>query len=85
MEWTGFVRFTSTYYMIMITQRSTVALIGGHYIHHCGKVALFPISQVSGTKSSEEARLYSAFHGVDMSSHFYFRCAPFLRSRVVQY
>lgn len=27
----GFARFTSTWYLVMITQRSVVGLIGGHY------------------------------------------------------
>jgi len=32
----GFVRFLEGYYMILITKRSTVALIGGHYVYHIG-------------------------------------------------
>lgn len=27
----GFVRFTTSWYLIMITQRSVVGLLGGHY------------------------------------------------------
>lgn len=27
----GFARFTSTWYLVVITQRSVVGLIGGHY------------------------------------------------------
>lgn len=29
----GFVRFTGAYYMLLITKRSNVALIGGHYVY----------------------------------------------------
>ena len=28
----GFIRFTSTYYMVLISRRSVVGLLGGHYI-----------------------------------------------------
>lgn len=29
----GFVRFTGAYYMLLITKRSNVAMIGGHYVY----------------------------------------------------
>lgn len=32
----GFIRFTGAYYMLLITKRSIVAMIGGHYIYRVG-------------------------------------------------
>lgn len=32
----GFIRFTGAYYMLLITKRSIVATIGGHYIYQVG-------------------------------------------------
>lgn len=69
----GFVRFTSTYYMILIRSRAPVALVGGHYIYHCEETSLKPITPPSGTKNAEEARQMAAFQGVDLSKNFYFR------------
>lgn len=32
----GFIKFTGAYYMLLITKRSIVAMIGGHYIYRVG-------------------------------------------------
>ena len=29
----GFIRFTNEYYMLLITKRSQVAMLGGHYVY----------------------------------------------------
>lgn len=70
---TGFVRFTSTYYMILVTRRLPVALVGGHYIYHCEETVLRPITPPTGSRTAEEARQMAAFQGVDLSKNFYFR------------
>lgn len=73
----GFIRFTSTYYMILIKSRTPVALLGGHYIYHCEETILRPISNLAGSggggKGVEETRLVNEFKGVDLSKNFYFR------------
>ncbi|RUP50534.1 hypothetical protein BC936DRAFT_138689 [Jimgerdemannia flammicorona] len=52
----GFIRFTETYYISLITKKSVVALIGGHYIYHIDETELLPIGQPSKLeKNSEEA------------------------------
>ena len=35
----GFIRFTGPYYMILITKRSIVAMIGGHYVYQVWRTA----------------------------------------------
>src|SRR6185369_1929689 len=68
----GFVRFTEGYYMILITKRSPVALIGGHYIFHIDATMMVSIN-LSTTptskldKNSDEARYLQIFQMVDLS------------------
>ncbi|SNX83694.1 related to FIG4 - polyphosphoinositide phosphatase family member [Melanopsichium pennsylvanicum] len=77
----GFIRFTSTYYMVLISRRSVVALIGGHYIYHCDETVILPVCHQSVLASlpgrtklmeQEEARLLHLFKQVDLSKNFYF-------------
>ncbi|KAL9937823.1 hypothetical protein V8E36_003368 [Tilletia maclaganii] len=77
----GFIRFTSTYYMVLISRRSVVALLGGHYIYHCDETRVIPVSHSSVLASlpgrtkaieAEEARLLATFRQVDLSKNFYF-------------
>ncbi|KAJ1020173.1 hypothetical protein NDA16_004453 [Ustilago loliicola] len=77
----GFIRFTSTYYMVLISRRSVVALIGGHYVYHCDETVILPVCHASVLASlpgrtklmeQEEARLLHLFKQVDLSKNFYF-------------
>ncbi|EPQ30030.1 uncharacterized protein PFL1_02703 [Pseudozyma flocculosa PF-1] len=77
----GFVRFTSTYHMVLISRRSVVALIGGHYIYHCDETVTLPVCHPTvmaalpgRTKAhdQEEARLLHLFKQVDLGKNFYF-------------
>ncbi|GAA5908285.1 phosphatidylinositol-3,5-bisphosphate 5-phosphatase [Sporobolomyces salmoneus] len=68
----GFVRFTSTFYMVLIKKRAAVGLIGGHYIYHCESTVLRPITPSSSGVSAEEARRITAFQNVDLNKYFYF-------------
>lgn len=71
----GFVRFTAGWYMILVTKRSVVALVGGHYLYHCEHAELVSVcSNPKIDKPTEEQRLLSIFKQVDMSKNFYFRC-----------
>ena len=70
----GFVRFTAGWYMILITKRSPVALLGGHYVYHCEETEILTIpSGHKIEKPSEEQRLMGVFKQVDMTKNFYFR------------
>ncbi|KAI9032884.1 SacI homology domain-containing protein [Phycomyces nitens] len=69
----GFVRFTQGWYMIFITRRKQVALLGGHYIYHIDETRLVPVGlQVKIDKNSDEARYITTFQNIDLSKNFYF-------------
>lgn len=60
--------------MILISKRSVVALIGGHYVYHCESTDMIPVAfNHKIDKPTEEARLMNVFKQVDMSKNFYFR------------
>ncbi|KAG0228051.1 phosphatidylinositol-3,5-bisphosphate 5-phosphatase [Mortierella sp. GBA43] len=73
----GFVRFTEGYYITIITKRSPVALLGGHYVFHVDGTSTIPI-HASATpiskldKNSDEARYLQMFRMVDLTKNFYF-------------
>ncbi|KAF9578141.1 phosphatidylinositol-3,5-bisphosphate 5-phosphatase, partial [Lunasporangiospora selenospora] len=73
----GFVRFTEGYYLVVVTKRSPVALIGGHYVFHIDAVSTLSIhSSTTPTtkldKNSDEARYLQMFQSVDLTKNFYF-------------
>ncbi|KAJ6546966.1 SacI homology domain-containing protein [Mycena capillaripes] len=69
----GFIRFTAGWYMILITKRSYVALLGGHYLYHCENTDIVPVCfNHKIEKPAEEQRLMNIFKQVDMSKNFYF-------------
>lgn len=51
----GFVRFTAGWYIVLVTKRTTVALLGGHYVYNCVQSAMISIDP-KPDKSSEEQR-----------------------------
>ena len=80
----GFVRFTAGWYMILISKRSVVALIGGHYVYHCENTDIIPVAfNHKVDKPAEEQRLMNVFKQVDMSKNFYFRSLALLYTLVV--
>ena len=73
----GFIRFTGDYYMLLITKRSQVAMIGGHYIYQIDGTELVSLTSTSlakarGDRHSEEARFVSILSNLDLSRSFYF-------------
>lgn len=73
-EYAGFIRFTAGWYMIVISKRSVVALLGGHYLYHCENTDIVPVAfNHKVEKPAEEQRLMHIFKQVDMSKNFYFR------------
>ncbi|KAG8902243.1 phosphatidylinositol-3,5-bisphosphate 5-phosphatase [Tulasnella sp. 403] len=68
----GFIRFTAGWYMIVISKRAVVALIGGHYIYHCEDTSMYSVTTMKVDNPAEEQRLMNAFRQVDMSRNFYF-------------
>ena len=70
----GFIRFTAGWYIILISKRSVVALLGGHYLYHCENTDIVPVCSTHKVeKPAEEQRLMNVFKQVDMSKNFYFR------------
>lgn len=69
----GFVKFTQGWYMIFITKRRQVALLGGHYIYHIDETRLVPIGLGAKIdKNSDEARYVNTFQNIDLAKNFYF-------------
>ena len=69
--------------MIMISKRSVVALLGGHYVYHCESTDVLPVCfNHKIDKPTEEQRLMNIFKQVDMSKNFYFRCAVIVMVRL---
>ena len=70
----GFIRFTAGWYMILVSKRTVVALLGGHYLYHCENSDIMPVCfNHKIDKPAEEQRLMNIFKQVDMSKNFYFR------------
>lgn len=62
--------------MIIVTKRSVVALLGGHYVYHCENTEILPVCfNHKIEKTAEELRLMNIFKSVDMKNNFYFRSA----------
>ena len=73
----GFIRFTGEYYMMLITKRSQVAMIGGHYIYQIDGTELVSLTSSSSSRYKldrhpEEARFVSILSNLDLSRSFYF-------------
>ncbi|WWC73521.1 uncharacterized protein I206_107492 [Kwoniella pini CBS 10737] len=67
----GFVKFTAGWYLILITKRSVVGLLGGHYIYHCDETTLITIASKS-ERSAQETKMLHTFQHVDLTKNFYF-------------
>jgi len=73
----GFIRFTEAYYMLLITKRTQVALIGGHYVYQIEATELIPLTTGSSSRfardrNPEEARYLSILANLDLTKSFYF-------------
>ncbi len=73
----GFIRFTGAFYMLVITKRSQVAMIGGHYIYQVDGTELVSLTMSSSSRfrvdrDAEEARFIGILNNLDLSRSFYF-------------
>lgn len=73
----GFIRFTAQYYMIYVTKRSQVAMIGGHYIYQIDGTDMMPLVTAASTRVKterhlDEARFISILGNLDLTRSFYF-------------
>ncbi|KAF2143630.1 uncharacterized protein K452DRAFT_267872 [Aplosporella prunicola CBS 121167] len=76
----GFIRFTDAYYMLVITKRTNVAMLGGHYIYQIDGTELIPLTTGSSSRfakdrNPEEARFLSILGNLDLTRSFYFSYA----------
>lgn len=72
----GFIRFTGAYYMILVTKRNVVAMIGGHYVYQIDGTELVPLTTINTSKKAEnnpeEARFVGILGNLDLTRSFYF-------------
>lgn len=73
----GLIRFTGTYYMLLITKRSQVAMLGGHFIYQIDGTELIPLSssitgKTRSEKAADEARFLTIMNNLDLTRSFYF-------------
>ncbi|KNG47113.1 polyphosphoinositide phosphatase [Stemphylium lycopersici] len=73
----GFIRFTEAYYMLLISKRSQVAMLGGHYIYQVDGTEMVPLttgstSRYQKDRNPEEARFLSILNNMDLTRSFYF-------------
>ncbi|KAI9375653.1 SacI homology domain-containing protein [Aspergillus egyptiacus] len=74
----GFIRFTGAYYMLLVTKRSQVAMLGGHYVYKIDGTELISLTSPSGSarykpeKNPEEARYIAILNNLDLTRAFYF-------------
>jgi hypothetical protein len=73
----GFIRFTEAYYMLLITKRAQVAMMGGHYIYQIDGTEMIPLttgstSRFAKDRNPEEARFLGILNNIDLTRSFYF-------------
>ncbi|KXJ95202.1 SacI homology domain-domain-containing protein [Microdochium bolleyi] len=71
----GFIKFTGPYYMLIITKKSIVAMIGGHYVYQVDGTELIPLTPAKykpSTANPEESRFLGILNNLDLTRSFYF-------------
>lgn len=73
----GFIRFTEAYYMLLITKRAQVAMLGGHYIYQVDGTELIPLttgatSRFQKDRNPDEAKFLTILNSLDLTRFFYF-------------
>ncbi|RJE21732.1 Polyphosphoinositide phosphatase [Aspergillus sclerotialis] len=72
----GFIRFTGAYYMLLVTKRSQMAMLGGHYLYQIDGTELISLTTSNSSRSKpdnqEEARYIAILNNLDLTRSFYF-------------
>ena len=72
----GFIRFTGEHYMLLVTKRSSVAMVGGHYLYQIDGTELVslssPVARSKADRHPEEARFVGILNNLDLTRSFYF-------------
>lgn len=70
----GFVKFLEGYYMILITKRRRVAVIGREIIYKIEDTSMIYLpNDAYRIPNVNEPRYLKIFQSIDLSSNFYFR------------
>lgn len=70
----GFIRFLEGYYIILITKRCKIAVIGHHAIYKIEETNMIYIPhETVRLIHPEEPRYVKMFQNIDLASNFYFR------------
>lgn len=74
----GFIRFTGPYYMLLITKRRQIAMIGGHYVYQIDGTELVQLTTSQGSRfksearNAEESRFLGILNSLDLTRSFYY-------------
>ncbi|PNY29991.1 Polyphosphoinositide phosphatase [Tolypocladium capitatum] len=71
----GFIKFTGPYYMLLITKKSSVAMVGGHYIYQIEGTELIPLTpgrSKPDSRNTEEQRFLGILNNLDLTRSFYY-------------
>jgi hypothetical protein len=72
----GFIKFTGPYYMLSITKKSTVAIIGGHHVYKVDGTEMIPLTPArikpDMRHNVEESRFVSILGNLDLTRSFYY-------------
>ncbi|KAJ4389740.1 phosphatidylinositol-3,5-bisphosphate 5-phosphatase [Gnomoniopsis smithogilvyi] len=71
----GFIKFTGPYYMLLITKRSIVAMVGGHYVYQIEGTELIPLTPAryrADQRNTEESRFLTILNNLDLTRSFYY-------------
>ncbi|KAI2471286.1 SacI homology domain-containing protein [Annulohypoxylon bovei var. microspora] len=71
----GFIKFTGPYYMLLITKKSTVAMVGGHYVYQIDGTELIPLTPArykTDARHVEEQRFLNILKNLDLTRSFYY-------------
>ncbi|GMM31096.1 phosphatidylinositol-3,5-bisphosphate 5-phosphatase [Martiniozyma asiatica (nom. inval.)] len=70
----GFIKFTKCYYLVVVTKKRTVAVLGSHSVYHIEETELVPVANNYKTpdRNSDEARYLQTFSNIDLNKTFYY-------------
>lgn len=70
----GFVKFLEGYYLILVTKRTQIAVVGMHMIYTIKDTVMIKVNESSNKQPhSLEQRYVRMFQNIDLRSNFYFR------------
>ncbi|KAJ5648034.1 Polyphosphoinositide phosphatase [Penicillium lividum] len=73
----GFIQFTGAYYMLLVTKRSQVAMLGGHNVYQIDETELIPLTtsdsfRLKPENQPDEERYKAILNNLDLTRSFYF-------------